>query len=279
MTALAQRLAAIKADDRAALVGYLPVGFPSVDESIEAMVAMVDAGVDIVEIGFPYTDPLMDGPVIQTATTRALANGVDIGDVFKAVKAVTDAGAAAVVMIYWNLVLRYGVDEFARDLVAAGGSGLVTPDLVPDEADEWIAAAAKHDLDKVFLVAPSSTLDRIEYVTSQSSGFVYATAVMGVTGARSAVGADAQSLVERVRSFTDLPVGVGIGVSTGEQAAFRRSSCLGVATISGRRGREYAWRRSRWKWLAGVEGWATIMFFSAHSVRKRSMRAEEWSGP
>lgn len=219
MTALAQRLAAIKADDRAALVGYLPVGFPSVDESIEAMVAMVDAGVDIVEIGFPYTDPLMDGPVIQTATTRALDNGVHIGDVFRAVKAVTDAGAAAVVMIYWNLVLRYGVDEFARDLVAAGGSGLVTPDLVPDEADEWIAAAAKHDLDKVFLVAPSSTLDRIEYVTSQSSGFVYATAVMGVTGARSAVGADAQSLVERVRSFTDLPVGVGIGVSTGEQAA------------------------------------------------------------
>jgi tryptophan synthase alpha chain len=219
MTALAQRLAAIKADDRAALVGYLPVGFPSVDESIEAMVAMVDAGVDIVEIGFPYTDPLMDGPVIQTATTRALDNGVHIGDVFKAVKAVTDAGAAAVVMIYWNLVLRYGVDEFARDLVAAGGSGLVTPDLVPDEADEWIAAAAKHDLDKVFLVAPSSTVDRIEYVTGVSSGFVYATAVMGVTGARSEVGAGAQELVARVRSYTDLPVGVGIGVSTGAQAA------------------------------------------------------------
>lgn len=218
MTRLDEVLGKARADDRAVLVGYLPVGCPSVEESIEAMVAMVEAGVDIVEIGMPYTDPLMDGPVIQDAANRALENGVQVKDVFTAVEAVTDAGAACVVMIYWNLVLRYGVEEFARDLKAAGGSGLITPDLVPDEAQEWLDASAKHDLNRVFLVAPSSTPDRLAYTTSFCSGFVYATSVMGVTGARESLGSEAAAVVERTREHTDLPVCVGIGVSTPEQA-------------------------------------------------------------
>jgi len=219
MSRVSEVLKGTRAEGRAALVGYLPVGFPSVDESIEAMTAMVDAGVDIVEIGLPYTDPLMDGPVIQTAATRALEVGVHVRDVFAAARAVTQAGAAAVVMTYWNPVLRYGVDRFAEDLAESGASGLVTPDLVPDEAQDWITASDKHDLDRIFLVAPSSTPDRLVSTTAATRGFVYAASLMGVTGARDAVGGQAAVLVERTRAVTDLPVCVGLGVSTPEQAA------------------------------------------------------------
>lgn len=208
-----------RADGRAALVGYLPVGFPTVEGSIAAMKVLVDSGVDIIEIGVPYSDPVMDGPVIQDAAVRALAAGVRLGDVFTAVREVAGAGAGALVMTYWNPVLRYGVERFAADLDAAGGAGLITPDLIPDEAGEWIGAADAHDLDKVFLVAPSSTPERLEAVTSACRGFVYATAVMGVTGARASVGEAADALVSRTREHTDLPVCVGLGVSTGDQAA------------------------------------------------------------
>lgn len=229
-------LAAAKQDGRAALIGYLPVGYPDVDTSIEAMVAMVRAGVDIVEIGLPYTDPLMDGPVIQTAATGALAAGVHVRDVFRAAEAVVDAGAGCEVMTYWNPVLRYGVDAFARDLAAAGCSGLITPDLVPDEAADWIAASDAHGLDRVFLVAPSSTPERLISTTAATRGFVYAASLMGVTGARSAVGSEAAALVQRVRAVTDLPVCVGLGVSTGEQArevaGFADGVIVGSALVS-----------------------------------------------
>lgn len=208
-----------RAEGRAALVGYLPVGFPTVAGSIEAMHVLVDAGVDILEIGVPYSDPVLDGPVIQDAAVRALAGGVRLTDIFTAAEAVSATGAGALVMTYWNPVLRYGVDRFAADLTAAGGAGLITPDLIPDEAGAWVEAADEHDLDKVFLVAPSSTPERIAAVTAACRGFVYATAVMGVTGARASVGAAANGLVTRTREATDLPVCVGLGISTGDQAA------------------------------------------------------------
>lgn len=206
-------------EGRAALVVYLPVGFPSVAGSVEAMRVAVENGADLIEIGMPYSDPVMDGAVIQDAAAKALQRGVRLHDLFTAARAVADTGAASVVMTYWNPVLRYGVERFAADLVAAGGSGLITPDLIPDEAGEWIAAADAHDLDKVFLVAPSSTTERLSAVTAACRGFVYATAVMGVTGARASVGEAAADLVSRTRATSDLPVCVGLGVSTGEQAS------------------------------------------------------------
>lgn len=217
-TAVSQVLARTRQEGRAAFVGYLPVGYPDVDTSIEAMVTMVRSGVDIVEIGLPYTDPLMDGPVIQTAATGALAAGVHVRDVFRAAAAVRDAGGASVVMTYWNPVLRYGPDAFARDLAQSGASGLITPDLVPDEAGAWLAASDAYGLDRVFLVAPSSTPQRLASTTAATRGFVYAASLMGVTGARASVGAGARELVERVRAVTDLPICVGLGVSTAEQA-------------------------------------------------------------
>jgi tryptophan synthase alpha chain len=213
---------------RAALIGYLPVGFPTVEGSLDAMRAIVESGFDAVEIGVPYSDPVMDGPVIQDAAVRALAGGVRVRDTFTAARAVSEAGAAALVMSYWTLILRHGVERFAAEHAEAGGAGLITPDLVPDEAGEWIAAADRHGLDKVFLVSPSSTPERLARVTRECRGFVYATAVMGVTGARSTVDAAAEDLVTRTRAVTDLPVCVGLGVSTGEQAAQIGSFADGV---------------------------------------------------
>ncbi len=228
MTALSQTLASCREQGRAALIGYLPVGYPDVPRSIEAMRTMVANGVDIVEVGMPYSDPLMDGPTIQRAAEAALAGGARVDDVFTAVAAVAEAGAPAVVMTYWNLILRRGVARFAEDLAAAGGSGLITPDLIPDEAPDWIAASEAHDLDRVFLVAPSSTTERLSRVCAASRGFVYAASTMGVTGARGAVGERAPDLVARTRAVTDLPVCVGLGVSTGAQAAQVASFADGV---------------------------------------------------
>jgi tryptophan synthase alpha chain len=207
------------AENRAALVGYMPAGFPSVDGAIAAALAMAEGGADIVEIGLPYSDPLIDGPVIQEAVHRALIGGTHVADVLRTVEAVAGAGVAALIMTYWNPVDRYGVDAFARDLAAAGGSGLITPDLTPEEAGPWLAAAAKYELDPVFLVAPSSTDERIALITSVCGGFVYAASLMGTTGMRDSVGGQAAGLVSRVRKYTSLPVAVGLGVKDGKQAA------------------------------------------------------------
>ncbi|MQY02267.1 tryptophan synthase subunit alpha [Actinomadura macrotermitis] len=212
------------AEGRAALVGYLPAGFPSREGAIEAAKAMVDAGCDVIEIGLPYSDPMMDGPTIQDAVHQALVGGARVADVFTTVEAVAATGVPTLVMTYWNPVDRYGVDAFARDLASAGGSGLITPDLTPEEAGPWIEASDAHDLDRVFLVALSSTDERIDKITRASRGFVYAASLMGVTGARSAVDTGAPRLVERTRQIIaknggDLPVGLGLGVGNGAQAA------------------------------------------------------------
>ncbi|HKA69684.1 MAG TPA: tryptophan synthase subunit alpha [Actinomycetes bacterium] len=204
---------------RAALVGYLPAGFPSYRGSIDALRAMVAGGVDVVEIGLPYSDPVLDGPVIQQAADKALRAGCRTSDVLRTVEAVAAAGIAALVMTYWNPVFRYGVDRFARDLAGAGGAGLITPDLTPDVAGDWLAASERYGLDRVFLVAPSSTDPRVAATAAACRGFVYATSVMGVTGTREATSAAAPALVARVRAVTELPVAVGLGVSDGRQAA------------------------------------------------------------
>jgi tryptophan synthase alpha chain len=207
-----------RAEGRAALVGYLPAGFPDVDGSIAALTAMVDAGVDVLEVGLPYSDPVIDGPVIQRATQAALTEGFRVRDLFRVVEAIASR-VPTLVMTYWNPIERFGADAFASTLDDAGGAGLITPDLIPDEADEWIAAADRHGLDRVFLVAPSSTDERIAQTAAASRGFVYAASLMGVTGARAELSAAGAALVKRVRAATDLPVGVGIGVSTADQAA------------------------------------------------------------
>lgn len=206
-------------EGRAALVGYLPAGYPTVSRSKELLAATIDAGTDLVEVGVPYSDPVMDGPTIQAAADEALRGGFRLRQLFDVVESVAARGGRAVVMTYYNPVFHYGVDAFARDLAAAGGLGLITPDLTPDEAGEWLEASQRHGLDRIFLVAPSSSEERIALTVKATAGFVYATAVMGVTGARDSVGAGAAELVRRTRGHTDLPIGVGLGVRSGDQAA------------------------------------------------------------
>ena len=218
MTSLEQTFARTKAQGRAALIGYLPAAFPSYSGCVDALVAMVEGGVDVVEVGLPYSDPLMDGPTIQQAVEAALAAGVTTREVLKTVEAVAATGAATVVMSYWNPIERFGVAAFADAMAAAGGAGVITPDLSPDEAGPWLDAVGAAGIDPVFLVAPSSTDARIQRVAAVSRGFVYVASTMGVTGVREAVSDRAETLVARVRPLTDLPLAVGLGVSTGAQA-------------------------------------------------------------
>lgn len=262
---LHELFASCREENRAALIGYLPAGFPTVDGSRELLAAMLAGsgaapGCDLVEVGIPFSDPVLDGPTIQAASDQALRAGFRVRDALDVVSSVASAGGRAVVMTYWNPVHRYGVDAFARDLRAAGGLGVITPDLVPDEADEWLAAAERHGLDRIFLVAPSSTEERLALTVKASSGFVYAASVMGVTGARESVGAAAAGLVRRTRAHTDLPIGVGLGVRSGAQAAELAGFADGVIV-----GSAFVTRAER----EGVAGVAELAAELARGVRSR----------
>lgn len=218
----AQRLrdvfTAARAESRAAFVGYLPTGFPTVAQSIDLMTTLA-AHADLIEVGIPFTDPMMDGPTIQEAATVALSNGVRVSDSIEAVRAITQAGGNAVVMSYWNPILQYGPARYAQQLAEAGGLGTIIPDLLPEEAQEWTAECTKWGITPIYLVAPSTTAERMALTVAAGTGFVYAASHMGVTGAKDTVDSSARELVERVRQATDLPVGVGLGVKTGDQAA------------------------------------------------------------
>jgi len=203
-----------------ALIGYLPVGFPDLDTSVDAAVALIENGVDIVELGLPYSDPVMDGLVIQRATQAALKGGFTLKQGFEAVERIrARVDAPLLVMTYWNPVIQYGVERFATDLENAGGAGLITPDLIPDEAGEWMSASDAHELDRVFLAAPSSSPARMRQAVESSRGFVYAVSTMGITGARSDVDAAARSVISRLREAGATSACVGLGISTPDQVA------------------------------------------------------------
>lgn len=207
-----------RAEERAALVAYFPAGYPTVAKSKE-LVTELARHADLIEVGVPFTDPMMDGPTIQDAANEALANGFRVKDTMDVVRTVTEAGGKAVIMSYWNPILQYGPEKFAEDLAAAGGLGSIIPDLLPEEADRWAQACAANDLSPVYLVAPSTTPERMALTVDAADGFIYAASHMGVTGAQNEVSHSAEELVARVREATDLPVAVGLGVKTGEHAA------------------------------------------------------------
>jgi len=228
---------AARANGRGVLVGYLPAGFPNVETCVDALIALSESGVDIIELGVPYSDPVMDGVVIQRATNAALEGGFRLTQLFDIIRAATEkVNTPILVMTYWNPVVQYGVDRFAKDLKAAGGVGLITPDLIPDEASEWLAASDAHGLDRVFLAAPSSTDERLASTITNSRGFVYAVSTMGITGARADVDVAARSLVERLTGLGAIYVCVGVGISTAEHVrsvtAYASGAIVGSHLVS-----------------------------------------------
>lgn len=236
MSRVAETISARRDAGSGALVGYLPVGFPDLVTSIDAAVALAENGVDVIELGLPYSDPVMDGTVIQKATQSALANGFKLGQGFDAVREITSrVDIPVLVMTYWNPVVQYGVDRFADDLLAAGGAGLITPDLIPDEGAEWLAASDRDDLDRVFLAAPSSTDARLRQAVELSRGFVYAVSTMGITGARNDVDSAARTLVTRLRDAGSTSACVGLGISTANQVrevlAYADGAIVGSALV------------------------------------------------
>ena len=217
-TKLSELFAKTKAEKRAALIGYLPAGFPSKLESIEFIKAMIDGGVDAVEVGFPYSDPVMDGPIIQQASEISLHNKTKAEDVLSLQADVAKLNVPAVVMSYWNPIERYGSDKFLTKMKSINGAGVITPDLTIDESGEWITNCRKTEIDSIFVVAPNTSDERLAQVTNLCTGFIYAASIMGVTGTRTAVSSQAKDLVTRIRKFSNLPVAVGLGVSNREQA-------------------------------------------------------------
>ena len=225
------------AESKGSLIGYFPAGYPDFDRSIEALVEMADSGCNVLEIGIPYSDPVMDGPVIQRATELALQNGFRISKVFDIIRAVRARSEVPIlVMSYWNPILSYGVERFAKDLVASGGQGLITPDLIPDEAANWIQVSESKNLERVFLAAPSSSSERVAQAHDASRGFVYAVSTMGITGERTQLDTLARSVVSRIRQAGDRPACVGVGVSTAEQVrevnSYADGAIVGTAFIN-----------------------------------------------
>lgn len=215
---LSSAFAQAKSENRAALIGYFPAGFPTQSAAKKIVKAMISGGVDIMEIGYPYSDPVMDGPVIQAASEQSLSNGTGATEVFELLKASVDLGAPSLVMSYWSPIEKYGVEKFAHSIADSGGSGVITPDLTIEESKQWQEVCNERGVDRVFVVAPSSSDERLPLVTKQCTGFVYAASLMGVTGTRDSVSGNASGLVSRIRSHSSQPVAVGLGVSTKVQA-------------------------------------------------------------
>ena len=217
-TALEDLFIKVRSEDRAALIAYIPAGFPTQAGCKKVIDAFIAGGVDAIEIGFPYSDPVMDGPTIQAAADRALSQGTGAAEVFDALKYATDKGVPSVVMTYWNPIEKYGVEKFADAIHSNGGSGVITPDLTIEESSRWKSAVESSEINPIYVVAPSTTDARLDQVTSRCGGFIYAASLMGVTGTRTSVSTGAADLVARIRKSSQTPVAVGLGVSTREQA-------------------------------------------------------------
>jgi tryptophan synthase alpha chain len=212
---ITEAFARSKKEGRCAFVAFVTVGFPDVESTPGLVQALVDGGADIIELGMPFSDPLAEGPTIQAASQKALEAGATVHTCFDVIRKLRASGLTVplIPMGYYNPTLAYGLDAFARDLADAGGDGIIAVDLPPEESGPLHEAFARHDLSLIYLLAPTSTDERIAAVAGRASGFVYCVSVTGVTGARDELSPDLTSFVERVRKGVDLPIAVGFGIS------------------------------------------------------------------
>jgi tryptophan synthase alpha chain len=220
LESIAAMFARAHEQNRAAFLPYFPIGYPTYEESLKAIQGMAEEGVDGFEIGIPFSDPLADGPVIQAATQIALENGMTVRKCLEAVSTLRGRGVhqPMLMMGYVNPILTYGVEAFVRDAKAVGADGLIVPDLPPDEAEMISDACAREGLAMVFFLAPTSNARRIDLVSNKATGFIYVVSLTGVTGARVELPPDLQDFIARVKARTNIPLVMGFGISTPEQA-------------------------------------------------------------
>jgi tryptophan synthase alpha chain len=228
---------AIRFDHKPGLVIYLTAGDPSLEASREIALAAIDAGADVIELGVPFSDPLLDGPVIQRAMERAVARGVSLLNVITLAGEIRAArpDAGLVIFSYVNPILRYGLRKFADDAKAAGMDGVLATDMSVEESDEYLNELTRVGLAPIFLAAPTSPDERLEAIAARSKGFVYAISRVGVTGKQKTMSLDAAALVARIRRWSKLPVAVGLGISTAEHVAqvaeFADAAVIGSAIV------------------------------------------------
>ena len=224
MTRISEKFKRLSAKGGTAFIPYVMAGDPSLDKTVEMVRELEESGADIIELGVPFSDPLADGPTIQRASERALRNSVTLRKVISLVRDLRQSTQVPLVlMTYFNPVFKYGIEDFIGNARVAGVDGVIIPDLPPDEAEDFIKLSRRASLDTIFLLAPTSTEERIRKVTKASSGFIYYVSMTGITGANLSLDGSMESLISAIRKFTDKPVAVGFGVSTpGEASAVSR---------------------------------------------------------
>lgn len=228
----------IRFDGKPGLVAYLTAGDPDLKTTRAIALAAIDAGADVIELGVPFSDPLADGPVIQRASERAVARGTRLVDVLELAKELRAArpDAGLVIFSYFNPILRFDLEKFCASAEAAGVDGVLVTDLIAEEADDYLAALGRHNLAPIFLAAPTSPDERLKRIAAVSKGFVYAISRVGITGTQQSLASEAESLVKRLRQYTQLPIAVGFGVSNAEHFAavgqFADAAVIGSAFVA-----------------------------------------------
>ncbi|HTP68200.1 MAG TPA: tryptophan synthase subunit alpha [Dongiaceae bacterium] len=213
-TRIGKRFAELRADGELGLIPYITAGDPTLDATLQFVLALAEAGADVIELGVPFSDPLADGPTIQRASERALKSGTTLAGVLELVRQIRKASQVPLVLFsYYNPILQMGLEKFATGAANAGADGVLATDLTPEESEEYRGILHTHGLDTVFLAAPTSSDDRLKIISAASSGFVYLISRTGVTGAKDSLSDELPALLRRVHQFTELPVAVGFGIS------------------------------------------------------------------